>query len=170
MGVGITPLNAALSQPLAPPPSPPPPSQRVCYTFQHSKDRCPFIHYFKTHNEEHPLPHPTTTTPFQKLEAMVTKICKPLVSYSSKRPKLLLMFLCYVNSLNAILTRYTPNLPSANLQPQIIGANLLNEVHLGHIAGPLPLKTFRSVPKRNSEQWHFVFFFTYHILRGPLKA
>ena len=70
------------------------------------------------------------------------------------------------------LSRYAPNLPSANRQPQIIEANLLYEVQLGLIVGPFQSQLSDlppwSCPKE--EQWKMAYcFFTYPILRGPLK-
>ena len=154
-----------------------------------------------TCNGEQPPPPPPPPPPPQrlllkKLDAIVVKIGKTLVSCSPKRRKLLLMFLCYMTSnatairilfltlvmprpmtsgwavMAPCISRYAPNLPSVTRYPQIIGANLLNKVHLHHIAwpfqSPLLLKTFRFaplfLPQRGTVE-KGILLFTYPILR-----
>lgn len=67
------------------------------------------------------------------------------------------------------ISRFASNLPSANGQPQIIEANLLDEVQLGRIAGPFQFPPFENfqihplglVPKKNSEKWRTIFHLSY---------
>ena len=67
------------------------------------------------------------------------------------------------------ISRFASNLPPANGQPQIIEANLLDEVQLGRIAGPFQFPPFENfqihplglVPKKNSEKWRTIFHLSY---------
>ena len=186
VGVGITPLMAAPSLPLGPLHK----ESASTSTRESSAAKTHAPSFTTVRPVMESTPPTAMKTPLAKLEAMVIKNQQTTSFLQSQKAQTpvnvpllrdLLKHYPYQNFVSYLcagltngfrvgykgpcISRYALNLPSANHQPQIIEANLLDEVQFGCIAGPVqsppPPPLLGLVPKKNSEKWHTIFHLSY---------